>query len=93
VQAKRYSNGTIGRPDVQGFVGALTGKRASRGVFITTSSFTKDAREYAETIQGFRVILVDGEELVRLMIEHKVGVTTSRTINLVEMDENFFADE
>ena len=93
VQAKRYSNGTIGRPDVQGFVGALTGKRASRGVFITTSSFTKDAREYAETIQGFRVILVDGEELVRLMIEHKVGVTTSRTINLVEIDENFFADE
>jgi len=93
VQAKRYSNGTIGRPDVQGFVGALTGKRASRGVFITTSSFTKDAREYAETIQGFRVILVDGEELVRLMIEHKVGVATSRTINLVEIDENFFSDE
>ena len=93
VQAKRYSNGTIGRPDVQGFVGALTGKRATRGVFITTSSFTKDAREYAETIQGFRVILVDGEELVRLMIEHKVGVTTSRTINLVEIDENFFSDE
>jgi restriction system protein len=93
VQAKRYSSGTIGRPDVQGFVGALTGKRASRGVFITTSSFTKDAREYADTIQGFRVILVDGEELVRLMIEHKVGVTTSRTINLVEMDENFFAED
>ena len=93
VQAKRYSNGTIGRPDVQGFVGALTGKRASRGVFITTSSFTKDAREYAETIQGFRVILVDGEELIRLMIEHKVGVTTFRTIDLVEIDENFFSDE
>ena len=72
---------------------ASTAKVSTKRVIITTSSFTKDARESAETIQGFRVILVDGEELVRLMIEHQVGVTTSRTINLVEIDENFFADE
>jgi len=92
IQAKRYGNATVGRPDLQSFVGALTGKQATRGVFITTSGFSKDAKEFAHTIQQYRVILVDGEELVRLMIENKVGVTVSRTVEIVEIDENFFSD-
>lgn len=93
VQAKRYSNGTVGRPDIQSFVGALTGKHATRGVFITTSEFSKDALEYARTVQQYRVILIDGEKLAELMIQHKVGVAISRTIDLVEIDENFFTEE
>lgn len=92
IQAKRYGDATVGRPDIQSFVGALTGKQATRGVFITTSGFSKDAKEFARTIQQYRVILVDGEELVRLMIENKVGVTVSRTVEIVEIDENFFSD-
>lgn len=93
VQAKRYSSGSIGRPDLQSFVGALTGKHATRGVFITTSSFTKDAREFAKAIPNFRVVLIDGEELVKLMIFHKVGVRIESTVELVGIDENFFADD
>ena len=93
VQAKRYGSGTVGRPDIQAFVGALSGQHAIRGVFITTSSFSKDARDFAKTIPQYRVILVDGDELVRLMIEHKVGVTVSRTVAIVEIDENFFSEE
>ena len=91
VQAKRYGSGTVGRPEA--FVGALSGQQATRGVFITTSSFSKDARDFARSIPQYRVILVDGEELVRLMIEHKVGVTVSRTVAIVELDENFFSED
>ena len=71
VQAKRWQN-SVGRPEVQKFFGALHGKRASKGVFITTSSFTADAASYAESVTP-RVILVDGKELARLMIEYGVG--------------------
>jgi restriction system protein len=62
-------------------------------VFITTSSFSRDAKDFARTIQQYRVILVDGEDLVRLMIENKVGVTVSRTVEVVEIDENFFSEQ
>lgn len=92
IQAKRYSQGTIGRPDIQGFVGALAGKHASRGIFITTSDFSRDAREYAANLKETRVILIDGEGLARLMIRHKVGVTTARVFEVPEIDENFFGD-
>lgn len=93
IQAKRYGSATVGRPDIQSFVGALTGQHATRGVFITTSSFSREAREFARTIQQYRVILVDGEDLVRLMIENQVGVTVSRTVEVVEIDENFFSEQ
>ena len=93
IQAKRYGSATVGRPDIQSFVGALTGQHATRGVFITTSSFSREAKEFARTIQQYRVILVDGEDLVRLMIENKVGVTVSRTVEVVEIDENFFTEQ
>jgi restriction system protein len=76
VQAKRWQN-PVGRPEIQKFFGALHGKRASKGVFITTSAFTAEAASYAQTVTP-RVILVDGIELARLMIEYGVGVTTTR---------------
>ena len=90
VQAKRYSEGVIGRPQIQAFVGALAGKHASRGIFITTSKFSKDANEYAENLKDTRVILIDGDDLTRLMIRHKVGVTVIKTFEIPEVDENFF---
>lgn len=90
IQAKRYSEGIIGRPAIQAFVGALAGKHASRGIFITTSKFSRDAIEYAENLRETRVILIDGDELGRLMIRNKVGVTVVKTIEIPEVDENFF---
>ena len=90
IQAKRYSDGIIGRPHIQAFVGALAGKHASRGNFITTSKFSKDAIEYAANLRDTRVILIDGDELGRLMIRNKVGVTVVKTIEIPEVDENFF---
>lgn len=90
IQAKRYADGVIGRPQIQAFVGALAGKHASRGIFITTSSFSREAREYGENLKDTRVILIDGDELTRLMIRHKVGVTVAKTFEIPEVDENFF---
>lgn len=85
VQAKRWAN-TVGRPDIQQFVGALNGQLASKGVFITTSNFTREAREFADAVNP-RVILVDGKQLAELMIDHDVGVTVETTrIRRVDLD-------
>lgn len=90
VQAKRYAEGnTVGRDTVQAFIGALAGFGASRGVFITTSSFTAMARSYAEGIAQ-RVILIDGKRLVTLMLKYKVGVQVKTVYEVVELDEDFF---
>ncbi|WP_348788448.1 restriction endonuclease [Leifsonia sp. NPDC080035] len=90
VQAKRYKDGnTIGRETIQAFVGALHGFGASRGVFLTTSSFTSGAIEYARNVQS-RVILIDGKRLVSLMIKYRVGVQVKRTYATVEVDADFF---
>jgi restriction system protein len=90
VQAKRYADGNpVGRPDVQAFVGALAGK-ADSGVFITTSSFSSGAREYAANVPT-RVILIDGTRLTELMIRYGVGVQTRETYAVVEVDEDFFS--
>ena len=89
VQAKRYSPGnSVGRPDVQGFVGALSGK-ADSGVFITTSRFSPGAIEWVENIPA-RIILIDGPRLTELMIEYGVGVQVERNYRVVEIDEDFF---
>jgi restriction system protein len=90
IQAKRYTDGVIGRPQIQAFVGALAGKHASRGIFITTSSFSRDAHDYVQNLKDTRVILIDGDELARLMILYKVGVTVAKTFEVPEVDENFF---
>lgn len=91
IQAKRYAEtNTVGRPTVQEFVGALHGKQASRGVFITTSTFTKAAREYADGINNLRVILIDGDRLGKLMVKYKVGVQVEHVYEVVKVDEDFF---
>lgn len=90
VQAKRYAAGNnVGRPEVQGFVGALHGFGASRGVFITTSAFSQGALEYAHGVPT-RIILIDGQRLANLMIKYKVGVQVKTTYEVVEIDEDFF---
>jgi restriction system protein len=90
IQAKRYGEGTIGRPQIQNFVGALSGKGANRGVFITTSRFTAEARDYVKNLLDKRIVLIDGEEFARLMIANGVGVVSTKSFKLVEIDENFF---
>lgn len=92
VQAKRYAGGNpVHRPEVQGFVGSLVGFGASKGVFVTTSTFSAGASQYAEQIPQ-RVILIDGARLTDLMIEHDVGVRVSRTISIKRIDEDFFGE-
>ena len=94
VQAKRYrESGPIGRPTIQSFVGALSGKKATRGVFITTSRFSADALEYVSSLTGFSVVLIDGEQLVKFMLENKVGVMTQQTFEVLSIDEDFFGEE
>jgi restriction system protein len=92
VQAKRYAaDRTVGRPDIQGFVGALHGAQADRGVFITTSRFSPDAYSYAEKVQA-RIILIDGQELAKLLVDHNIGAQDSETFVLKRVDEDFFEE-
>lgn len=86
VQAKKWQ-GAVGRPEVQAFYGALAGQRAKRGVFITTSTFTRQASEFARSVEG--IVLVDGSRLANLMIDHEVGVS-SRTIRIPKLDGDYF---
>ncbi len=88
IQAKRWE-GTIGRPEIQKFVGALFGQRAKKGVFITTSSFTSDAIQYAATIDS-KVILISGEDLAKLMIDFNIGVSPIRTYEVKRIDSDYF---
>jgi restriction system protein len=91
VQAKRYTDRHVGRPDMQAFVGALHGAQATRGIFITTTRFSTEAKDYAERVNA-RLILIDGPELANLMIEHNCGVVIEETFTLQQVDENFFGD-
>jgi restriction system protein len=91
IQAKRWE-GVVGRPEIQKFAGALQGQRARKGVFITTSEFTKDATDYASAIDT-KIILVDGKTLTRLMIEHDVGVSTESTYKLKRIDSDYFVED
>lgn len=88
VQAKRWQ-GSVGRPEVQGFFGALAGRRAKKGVFITTSSFTREAVDYGTQVSE-NVVLIDGARLTSLMIEYGVGVTHHRVIRLPRVDGDYF---
>jgi restriction system protein len=91
VQAKRYaSDNTVGRPDVQRFVGSLTGEGASKGVFVTTSSFSREAREYVSRIQQ-RVVLIDGIALAQLLVKHGVGVRDRAVYVIKDVDRDYFA--
>ena len=92
VQAKRYAaERTVGRPDIQGFVGALHGAQADRGVFITTSRFSPDTLSYAEKVNA-RVILIDGLMLASLLVEHNIGAQDDEAFVLKRIDEDFFEE-
>ncbi len=91
VQAKKWE-GTVGRPTVQGFAGSLEGQRARKGVFIVTSQFSKEAREYVGRIEK-KIVLIDGEELAQLMIDYNVGVAEEETYVIKKVDADYFGDE
>ena len=88
IQAKRW-NESVGRPEIQKFVGALVGKRAKKGIFITTSSFSADAAKYASEIDA-KVILIDGKRLAEFMIDYNVGVTEVTSYQLKRIDSDYF---
>ena len=91
IQAKRWDNNPVGRPDVMQFAGALQAQRANKGIFITTSRFTDDARNYVSQI-GSKIVLIDGEQLTGLMIEHDVGVSTISLYPVKKIDSDYFEE-
>lgn len=90
MQAKRWKS-NVGRPEIQNFVGALAGKKAAKGVFITTSSFHENAREYAAGLHQ-KVILIDGRRLAELMIEHGIGVAEEHAYSVKKIDNDYFEE-
>ncbi|OOF53974.1 restriction endonuclease [Rodentibacter genomosp. 2] len=91
IQAKRWE-GKVSRPEIQKFVGAISDKPTQKGVFITTSDFTREAIQYAQNIQNLVIVLINGDQLSELMIKHKVGVYVKQTIELCEIDRDFFEE-
>jgi len=90
IQAKKWE-GNVGRPEIQKFVGALAGQGAKKGIFITTSSFSKEAREYQPRNET-KIVLIDGQDLANLMIEHGVGVSTKINYEIKKMDTDYFEE-
>jgi restriction system protein len=90
IQAKRW-DGTVGRPEVQKFAGALQGQRAKKGIFITTSAFTKEATDYAAFIDS-KIILIDGVRLAEFMIDHGVSITTQTIYEIKKIDSDYFTE-
>jgi restriction system protein len=91
VQAKRWE-GTVGRPEIHKFVGALKGQGANKGIFITTSAFSKEAAEYASKIDSPKIVLMDGRRLSELMIEHDIGVSQEATYEIKRIDSDYFSE-
>lgn len=91
IQAKRWE-GTVGRPEIQKFAGALQGQRARKGIFITTSNFSKDALNYVENIQT-KIILIDGQRLAELMIAYNVGASTTAIYEVKKIDSDYFIED
>ena len=90
LQAKRWE-GSVGRPEIQKFAGALQGQRAKKGIFITTSIFTAEARDFAARIDT-KIILIDGPLLAKLMFDHGVGVTTASVYEVKKIDSDYFTE-
>jgi len=91
IQAKRWEN-TVGRPEIQKFTGALQGQRAKKGIFITTSNFSKEAIDFSSKIET-KIILIDGEQLSEYMIDFNVGVTKVSTFELKKIDLDYFIED
>ncbi|USP11399.1 restriction endonuclease [Aeromonas dhakensis] len=92
LQAKRYTDKTVGRPEIQSFAGALDLHKARKGVFITTSCFSREAHEYVGLIEK-RIVLIDGAHLAALMIEYGVGVTIRQTFTIKTLDSDYFLED
>jgi restriction system protein len=93
VQAKRWDpSNSVSRPEVQKFAGALQGHRAQKGVFITTSTFTKEAKKFVSRIEP-KIVLIDGNDLAGLMIDFGVGVSTTASYDIKRVDSDYFTDE
>lgn len=94
IQAKQWATDqTVGKPEIQKFVGALQGQQAQKGLFITTAKFSSGATQFAENLLGAKVVLVDGSKLTRLMIKHNIGVSVEHTYEVKRLDSDFFAEE
>lgn len=94
VQAKRYKpDSVVSEEQVHGFSGALGGRGATKGVFVTTSRFSESARRFAETVKHQKIVLIDGEKLSELLVEHGIGVRTDRAIALKKIDIDYFEGE
>jgi restriction system protein len=91
IQAKKWE-GTVSRPEIQKFVGALAGQRAKKGVFITTSNFSKEAITYASQMDT-KIVLIDGEQLAQYMIDHNLGVSVQNTYEIKRIDSDYFEEE
>jgi restriction system protein len=91
IQAKRWE-GSVGRPVIQGFVGALAGVGATKGVIMTTSSFAQPALDFARNLTDRRIVLVDGKRMADLMMKHQIGVSTKQELVIQRVDEDFFMD-
>ena len=91
VQAKKWDTGTVGRKEIQAFAGSLEGRRARKGVFITTSRFAQDAKDYVKGIEK-KIVLIDGEELAQLMIDHGVGVAEVANYAVKKVDADYFTE-
>lgn len=92
IQAKKWENAVL-KPDIQQFVGALSGQGAQKGLFITTANFSDGARKYAENLTNLKIVLIDGNILTRLMIKYNVGVTVEHIYELKRLDRDFFDEE
>jgi restriction system protein len=91
IQAKRWKENSVGRPAIQQFAGALAGQGAHKGIFITTSRFTDDARSFVAKVNS-KIVLIDGEELAELMIDNGIGVSTAATYEVKRIDSDYFSD-
>jgi len=92
LQAKRWE-GTVGRPEIHKFVGALKGQGANKGIFITTSSFSNDAIDYASKIDSPKIVLIDGKKLADLMIEYDIGISKETSYEIKKLDLDFFSED
>jgi len=91
IQAKRWGT-VVGRPEIQKFTGALMGQKARKGIFITTSTYTQEAVEYAQNLEA-KIVLIDGTKLAEMMIENDLGVSTTATYRIKKVDSDYFEDE
>lgn len=91
IQAKRWEN-TVGRPEIQKFAGALQGQRARKGIFITTSDFSSEAHDYASRIES-KIILIDGEQLAQMLIDHNIGVSPVASYEIKRVDSDYFTGQ